>query len=132
MSALPATTRRPTRTLLLVPEIFSSEGGIPRILRNYLRALCDLGGPDGTVRLLALNDPSFPASAFTSLPPGRLESAMACGRRKGRLIREALRLLAHYVGDIHQPLHVAAVYLDREGRVVDPSRWTVRGEAVRL
>ncbi|MBI5692664.1 MAG: glycosyltransferase family 4 protein [Verrucomicrobia bacterium] len=92
MSALPATTRRPTRTLLLVPEIFSSEGGIPRILRNYLRALCDLGGPDGTVRLLALNDPSFPASAFTSLPPGRLESAMACGRRKGRLIREALRL----------------------------------------
>jgi hypothetical protein len=34
--------------------------------------------------------------------------------------REALRLLAHYVGDIHQPLHVAAVYVDAQGKVVDP------------
>lgn len=34
--------------------------------------------------------------------------------------REALRLLAHYVGDIHQPLHVAAVYLDDAGHLVDP------------
>lgn len=34
--------------------------------------------------------------------------------------REALRLLAHYVGDIHQPLHVAAVYVDAQGQVVDP------------
>ena len=34
--------------------------------------------------------------------------------------REALLLLAHYVGDIHQPLHVGAVYLDAAGAVVDP------------
>lgn len=34
--------------------------------------------------------------------------------------REALRVLAHYVGDIHQPLHVGAVYLDRDGHEVDP------------
>jgi hypothetical protein len=34
--------------------------------------------------------------------------------------REALLLLAHYVGDIHQPLHVGAVYLDAAGRPVDP------------
>jgi len=34
--------------------------------------------------------------------------------------KEALRLLAHYVGDIHQPLHVAAVYLDPSCHVVDP------------
>lgn len=34
--------------------------------------------------------------------------------------REALRLLAHYVGDIHQPLHVGAVYLNVEGKRVDP------------
>jgi hypothetical protein len=34
--------------------------------------------------------------------------------------KEALRLLAHYVGDVHQPLHVAAVYLDPRGRIVDP------------
>jgi hypothetical protein len=34
--------------------------------------------------------------------------------------REALRLLAHLVGDIHQPLHVASVYLDTNGALVDP------------
>ncbi len=34
--------------------------------------------------------------------------------------REALRVLAHYVGDIHQPLHVGAIYLDTQGHEVDP------------
>ncbi|MDB5858389.1 MAG: hypothetical protein JWQ76_2078 [Ramlibacter sp.] len=38
--------------------------------------------------------------------------------------REALRLLAHYVGDIHQPLHVAAVYVDAKGNVIDPDEGT--------
>lgn len=38
--------------------------------------------------------------------------------------KEALRVLAHYVGDIHQPLHVAAVYLDDEGHLVDPDHGT--------
>ncbi len=38
--------------------------------------------------------------------------------------REALRLLVHLVGDIHQPLHVASIYLDRRGRVVDPDAGT--------
>src|SRR5690242_10795095 len=36
--------------------------------------------------------------------------------------KEALRLLAHFVGDIHQPLHVGAVYLDHQGNVVDPDQ----------
>jgi len=31
----------------------------------------------------------------------------------------ALILLAHYVADIHQPLHVGAEYFDQQGRVVD-------------
>ena len=34
--------------------------------------------------------------------------------------REALRVLAHYVGDIHQPLHVGAIYLDDQGHEVNP------------
>ena len=38
--------------------------------------------------------------------------------------REALLLLAHYVGDIHQPLHVGAVYLDATGKRVDPDAGT--------
>jgi hypothetical protein len=35
--------------------------------------------------------------------------------------REALRLLAHYVGDLHQPLHVGAIYLDDAGHALDPA-----------
>jgi hypothetical protein len=34
----------------------------------------------------------------------------------------AIILLAHYVGDIHQPLHVGAQYFDTHGRVADPDK----------
>ena len=34
----------------------------------------------------------------------------------------AVILLAHYVGDIHQPLHVGAEYFDQAGRAVDPDQ----------
>jgi hypothetical protein len=34
--------------------------------------------------------------------------------------KEALFMLAHFVGDLHQPLHVGAVYLDANGDLVDP------------
>lgn len=34
--------------------------------------------------------------------------------------KEALLLLAHLVGDVHQPLHVGAVYLDASGMPLDP------------
>jgi hypothetical protein len=37
---------------------------------------------------------------------------------------EALRLLAHYAGDLHQPLHVGAVYLDAQGNEVNPDTGT--------
>ena len=34
----------------------------------------------------------------------------------------ALILLAHYVADIHQPLHVGAQYFDAQGRAADPEK----------
>lgn len=34
----------------------------------------------------------------------------------------AIILLAHYVGDIHQPLHVGAEYFDAQGNVDDPDK----------
>jgi phosphatidylinositol alpha-1,6-mannosyltransferase len=43
-------------SLLLTPELFKSEGGIARILRLYLKALCEISGKEGHVRLIALND----------------------------------------------------------------------------
>jgi S1/P1 Nuclease len=33
--------------------------------------------------------------------------------------KEALFLLAHFVGDLHQPMHVSAIYLDPNGNFVD-------------
>ena len=34
--------------------------------------------------------------------------------------KEALLLLVHFVGDLHQPLHVGSVYLGADGKLVDP------------
>ena len=34
----------------------------------------------------------------------------------------AIILLAHYVADIHQPLHVGAAYFDAQGHATDPDR----------
>lgn len=34
----------------------------------------------------------------------------------------AVALLAHYMGDIHQPLHVGAEYFDASGNVTDPDK----------
>jgi hypothetical protein len=53
--------------------------------------------------------------------------------------KEALLLLTHFVGDLHQPLHVGVVYLDAEGRLVDPdithaidpATETIGGNAIR-
>jgi hypothetical protein len=35
--------------------------------------------------------------------------------------KEALFLLAHFVGDLHQPLHVGSVYLDENGNRLNPA-----------
>lgn len=34
----------------------------------------------------------------------------------------AVVLIAHYVGDIHQPLHVGAAFLDEKGSLLDPNK----------
>jgi len=34
--------------------------------------------------------------------------------------REALLMLVHYMGDMHQPLHIGAIYLDAGGKIVNP------------
>ncbi len=42
--------------------------------------------------------------------------------------REALLILTHYVGDIHQPLHVGAIYLNAIGHRVNPDTGTYNPE----
>lgn len=36
--------------------------------------------------------------------------------------REALIVLVHLAGDMHEPLHVGSIYLDAQGRPVDPDK----------
>jgi asparagine synthase (glutamine-hydrolysing) len=81
-----------SRTLILAPEIFASEGGIPRILQAYLKALCDLAPADGSVRLLALNDSIVPSTAVRRCSNEKLEDWFVCSRDKTRFIRAALRM----------------------------------------
>jgi len=38
--------------------------------------------------------------------------------------KEAIFILAHLIGDMHQPLHVGSVYLDTDGKLVDPDAGT--------
>ena len=44
----------------------------------------------------------------------------------------AIIFLAHYVADIHQPLHVGANYFDAEGHAIDPDKtnqfWRMKAE----
>ncbi len=81
-----------SRTLLMAPEIFSSEGGIPRILQIYLQALCDLGQPGHAVRLVALNDSAIDSTDLRRSAPGGLEDWHVCSRNKSHFVRAALRL----------------------------------------
>ncbi|HEY9108653.1 MAG TPA: S1/P1 nuclease [Roseateles sp.] len=51
-----------------------------------------------------------------------LQGKPAPGQPSFKSKREALLVLTHLVGDIHQPLHVGSVYLDAQGRWVDPEK----------
>lgn len=80
------------KILLLSPEIFSDGGGIPRILRLYLKALCDLPRPENSVRLVTLNDATVDSPQLRAYSSRTLLSWHACDRKKIRFIRAALRM----------------------------------------
>lgn len=79
-------------TLLLAPELFSSEGGIPRILRLYLKALCELSEPSGNVTVVSLNDASFDSRDLRQYSSDRLADWAACDRHKLRFVKAAQRM----------------------------------------
>lgn len=68
-----------------------------------------------------------------------LQGRPAPGQPNFKSRREALIVLVHLVGDIHQPLHVGSVYLDAQGHRVDPDKtgldagsFTVGGNSINL
>jgi asparagine synthase (glutamine-hydrolysing) len=85
----PATSKR---TLVMSPEIYASEGGIPRILQLYVRALCETAGAERRIRLLTLNDRPTDCREARHAFNGTLETVRACHRSKTAFVRDALEL----------------------------------------
>lgn len=77
--------------LLLAPELFATDGGIPRILRLYLKALCELAGSDDQVRFVALNDGVIDSYDLRRYSNCHLDQWQACNRSKAHFIRKSLR-----------------------------------------
>lgn len=78
-------------SLLITPELFASEGGISRILRLYLQALCEMSRNDEKVRLVTLNDDDAPAGGIEFHTKGRLFSNVGCNRSKAKFIARAFQ-----------------------------------------
>lgn len=82
------------------------------------------------------------SDSFVGAPPYDIEHAIAAATAvlEGKpcpapfQIKDqsvALFLLAHWIGDLHQPLHAGAIYLDSYGKVVDPDQSTDKGQSTK-
>ncbi|HND62610.1 MAG TPA: glycosyltransferase family 4 protein [Opitutaceae bacterium] len=81
------------RILLLAPELFTTDSGIPRMLRLYLKALCDVAGErGGRVDFVALNDGLVDTTELRPYSGPAFHAWSVCARDKVRFIRETLRL----------------------------------------
>ena len=92
MSAPASRERRPETSMLMVPEIFSSLGGISRVMRLYLKAMsdeaCETGGK---VKLVALNDSHLDSRDQKKYSNLTLADWIVCARDKKRFINAALK-----------------------------------------
>jgi phosphatidylinositol alpha-1,6-mannosyltransferase len=78
--------------LLLTPELFANDGGIARILRLYLKALCEAPVGRDTVRFLSLNDRLLDSRDLRRYSNESLVEWEVCSRDKIKFIRAALRM----------------------------------------
>ncbi len=76
--------------LLLAPDLLSGDGGIARILRLHLKALCELAA-DGQVRVVSLNDAAPDPGRLRPYSGPSLVGFRACGRSKATFVWAALR-----------------------------------------
>jgi len=80
-------------SLLLAPELFTTDSGIPRILRLYLKALCDLSSEKDRVRFVSLNDTSVDSADLRPYTTREaLDQWRTCNRDKKQFVRDTLRL----------------------------------------
>jgi asparagine synthase (glutamine-hydrolysing) len=91
-AAPPRDKRAGSLVMLLAPEIFSSMGGITRMLRLYLKALCELAGATNRgVRLVTLNDPMLDSGDLRRYADDSLEDWYVSSRDKSRFVRAAIK-----------------------------------------
>ena len=104
--------------LLLSPELFLADGGIARIMRLYLKALCEICGSDGRVDSLVLNDlpGRDPRLARYSTPS--LREQVGCQRSKLRFFLQAIRLTRHTDKVVCAHLHLLVIA--RLARIFNP------------
>ena len=82
------------KTLLLCPELFAHESGIQRIMRLYLKALCEAAGAGDEVRLVVLNDREFSEALLRRYASERLTLRQACNHSKPAFVWHAIRAAA--------------------------------------
>jgi glycosyltransferase involved in cell wall biosynthesis len=106
------------RALLLSPELFLAEGGIARIMRLYLKALCDIAGPGGRVDSIVLNDQPGRDERLARYASLQLGEHVGCGRRKRHFIAETIRLGRH--ADLLVCGHLHHLAIARLAKVFNP------------
>ena len=79
------------RTLLLCPELFAHESGIQRIMRLYLKALCESAGNGDRVDLVVLNDHELPDAKLADYSNDRLGLRLGCGKSKRQFLWAAVQ-----------------------------------------
>jgi glycosyltransferase involved in cell wall biosynthesis len=82
------------KTLLLCPELFARESGIQRMMRLYLKALCETAKTGDEVRLVVLNDRSLPEALLQRYASGRLTIGQACNHSKPAFVWHTIRATA--------------------------------------
>ncbi len=99
------------RTLLLAPELFTSNGGIPRILRLYALALSELPAPGSSFSFLSLGDALVDSSELRRHTNASLVTWAVSSGHRGRFIRRALRWARRHDHVVCGHLHLLPVAL---------------------
>ena len=79
------------KTVLLSPEVFHADGGIARIMRLYLKALCESSTADDVIVSIALNDKPGHDPRLGRYSTRALRQTVGCAKSKLRFIRSCLQ-----------------------------------------
>ena len=78
------------KTVLLSPEVFHADGGIARIMRLYLKALCETSNADDVIVSVALNDKPGQDPRLGRYSTNVLQQTIGCAKSKLRFIKNCL------------------------------------------